>query len=124
MKSIKINNPSVAIKLSKDQAISLGIDITQDEIRGEVETRGVWHIVSSYRALCIANEYDKTSMFTKISSTTIFGKRRLSRPKDSGYHLEGYVSIGGKKYSAYTSSTLFEVDGKLINVATINARIK
>lgn len=123
MKPIKINNPSVAIKLTKEQALSLGIDITQDEIQGEIETRGVWHIVSAYRALCISNEYDETSLFTKISSTTIFGKRRLSRPRQSGYNLEGYVSIGGKKYTAYTSSILFEVDGKLINVATINARI-
>lgn len=124
MKSIKIINPEVAIKLTKDEAVSLGIDITQDEIRGEVETRGPWNIVTGYRALCISNEYVNTSMFTKIASTEIFGQRQLSRPNESGYCLEGYVSIGGKKYTAFTSSTLFEVDGKLINVATINARVR
>lgn len=123
MKSIKIINPEVAIKLTKDQASAFGIDITKDEIRGKLETRGPWNIVTGYRALCISNEYDRSGMFTKISSTTIFGQRNLSTPKQSGYSLDGYVSIEGKKYTAFTSSTLFEVEGKLINVATINARM-
>lgn len=123
MNSIKIINPEVAIKLTKDQAVALGIDITKDEISGELQTKGPWNIVSSYRALCISNDYDRSSMFTKILSTSIFGERQLSRPKQSGYCLEGYVSIGNKKYPAFTSSTLFEVEGKLINVATIHARM-
>jgi hypothetical protein len=124
MKSIKIINPEVAIKLTKDEAVSLGIDITQDEIRGEVTTKGPWDIVTGYRALCISNEYDRSGMFTKIISTTIFGQRRMCRVKQSGYSLDGYVSIKGKDCTAFTSSTLFDVEGKLINVATINVRIK
>jgi hypothetical protein len=124
MKSIKIINPPVAIKLSKEVAQSLGIDITQDQIRGNYETFGVWNIIKSYEALCISNEYDRTGMFPKIASTEIYGRRKLSNPKQSGYHLDGFVSIKGKKYRAFTSSILIEVDGKLIDIATINAVIK
>lgn len=124
MKSIKIINPPVAIKLSKEVAQSLGIDITQDQIRGNYETFGPWGIIRSYEALCISNEYDRSGTFPKIASTEIYGKRKLSNPKQSGYHLDGFVSIKGKKYRAYTSSILIEVDGKLIDIATINAVIK
>lgn len=123
MKSIKFINPDVTIKLTKEQCFELGIDITQDQIRGEIETFGPWNVIKSYGALCITNEYDRTGMFTKIASTTFFGKRKLSNIRQSGYHLEGRVSIGGKKYSAFTSDILIEVDGKLINVATIHARM-
>ena len=123
MKSIKVINPDSAVKLTKEQCISLGIDITKYDIRAEYETVGPWSIIKSFSALCITNEYDKSGMFTKIISTTFFGKRKLSRPKDSGYNLEGYVSIGGKKYSAFSSCMLIEVEGKLINVQTIHARM-
>jgi hypothetical protein len=123
MKSIKVINPDSAVKLTKEQCISLGIDITKYDIRAEYETFGPWNIIKSFSALCITNEYDKSGMFTKIVSTTFFGKRKLSRPKDSGYNLEGYVSIGGKKYSAFSSCMLIEVEGKLINVQTIHARM-
>jgi hypothetical protein len=123
MKVIKVINPDSAVKLTKEQCISLGIDISQDVIRGEYETVGSWSIIRSFSALCITNEYDKTGMFTKIASTSFFGKRTMSNPRNSGYHLEGRVSIGGKKYSAFTSDILIEVEGKLISVATIHARI-
>jgi len=123
MKAIEVFNPTGSIKLTKEQCEILGIDITQDEIRGTMETVGPWNIVRSYKALCISNTYDKSGMFPKLIKTEIFGNRTLSNPKQSGYHLDGYISIGGKKYSAYTSDVLIEVDGHLINVATINARI-
>jgi len=123
MKSIKFINPDVAIKLTKEQCFELGLDINQDEIRGEIETFGPWNVIKSYGALCISNEYDRTGMFTKIASTSFFGKRIMSNPRQTGYQLEGYVSIGGKKYSAFTSDILIEVDGKLINVAVIHARM-
>jgi hypothetical protein len=120
MKSIKILNPDCAIKLSKDNAIYLGIDITKDEIRANYETYGPWNIIKSFEALCISNEYDNSTMFTKIASTEIYGKRKLSNIKQSGYCLNGYVSVNGEKRKAYTSDILFDVEGKLINVATIN----
>lgn len=124
MEPIKVMNPPVAIKLSKEVAQCLGIDITQDQIRGNYETVGVWNVIKSYEALCISNEYDNSGMFPKIASTEIYGKRKLSNPRQSGYYLEGFVSIKGKKYKAFTSSILIDVDGKVIDIATINAVIK
>jgi hypothetical protein len=43
--------------------------------------------------------------------------------RDSGYHLEGRVSLKGKKVSCYSSTELFSVDGVLVNVQVIGARI-
>jgi hypothetical protein len=123
MESIKILNPSGSVKLTKEQCEMLGLDITQDLIRAEYETVGPWNIIKSFRALCVSNKYENSSMFTKLASTEIFGMRNLSRPKESSYRLEGYVSINGKKYSAFTCDMLIEVEGKLINVQTINARM-
>jgi len=122
MKSIEILNPSPSLKLTKEQAEKLGIDITQDIIHAEIETRGPWQIVTSFKALCISNTYEKSFVSYNLAKTEIHGFRKLSNPRQSGYELEGYVSINGKKYTAFTSSVLIEVDGKLINVATINAR--
>lgn len=120
MKSIKILKPDCAIKISKDIALLLGIDITKDEIRAEYKTYGPWNIVVSYEALCISNEYNETGIFPEKVSTEIYGKRKLSKIKESGYCLNGYVSVNGEKRKAYTSDILFDVEGKLINVATIN----
>jgi hypothetical protein len=78
-----------------------------DEIRGEMETFGPWGIPKSYTALVI--EY---------GTNKIYGVRKSSRVRQSGYDLEGYVSIGGKQRSCFTSSVLFErEDGSLVSVA-------
>jgi len=43
--------------------------------------------------------------------------------KEDGYQLEGRVSIGGKKYSAFTTKTTFlRPDGKYVDVATLFVR--
>jgi len=50
----------------------------------------------------------------------IFGMRTMNRPRESGYQQEGRVSVGGKKYRAFTSSTLFErPDGSLVDVGVL-----
>ena len=118
---IIINNPEVAIKLTKEQASLLGIDTTKDQMEGELKTRGAWSIPISYKAICITAIYEKV-YYTKCIQKTIIGIRTLSNVRQGGYHLEGYVSIKGKKYSAFTSSQLFEIEGKLIDVAVIHAR--
>ena len=57
-------------------------------------------------------------------SYTLYGIRTLADCKPGLYNLEGRVSIGGRKVSAYTSSILWSVDGKkLIGTAVIYARI-
>ena len=57
-------------------------------------------------------------------SYTLYGIRTLSDIKQSGYHLDGRVSINGKKYSAFSSDILWSVDGKLVATAVIYARLK
>lgn len=82
-----------------------------DEIRGKLETRGPWSLPVSYTALVITMD------------GKVFGVRTMSYPKESGYHLEGFVSIGGKKYSGFTSSRMFvRDDNSLIDVAVIIIR--
>jgi hypothetical protein len=118
--------PSSVIKLTEEQAKQLGIDITADEIRGEMQTRGPWSIPVSYKAICVSikrgvlpGHYSET-----VTEKTVYGMRSLSGVKQSGYCLEGTASINGRKYKAFTSSELFEVNGRLINVAVIHACTK
>jgi len=118
---IEFKNPSTVIKLTLDQAQNIGIDINNPN--GELKTVGPWGMVKSFKALCISKTYKKDSLLSKVEKTVLHGCRTLSNPKQNGYFLDGYVSVGGKKYSAFTGSQLFEVDGKLIDVATIQTRI-
>jgi len=53
----------------------------------------------------------------------VYGVRSMSRPKESGYVLEGRVSIGGETCSAFTSSHLFQrPDGSLVDVGVLVVR--
>ena len=51
----------------------------------------------------------------------VYGVRKMHHPKESGYQMEGRVSLGGKKYRAFTGGgTLFvREDGSLIDVASL-----
>jgi hypothetical protein len=132
MKNYKIYNKPIssALPITREELIAYGItpeQIEAGEARGEMSTKGPWNIPISYTALCMSTVYDKNPPygFIRIESTTVYGTRTMSNIRQSGYDLEGYVSIKGKKYSAFTSSQLFELpDGKLINVATIHARVR
>lgn len=83
-------------------------DAPINEVRFDIETLGPWQVVSKVRGLAMTLD------------GKIFGMRNMRAPKESGYQLEGRVSVGGKKYRAFTSSTLFERDdGSLCDVATL-----
>lgn len=80
-----------------------------NEVRGDMKHSGPWQIVTGYRALAI-------DMHGRV-----YGMRSLSNPRESGYVLEGSVSIDGHKYRAFTSSKLFHrTDGSLCEVATLH----
>ncbi len=115
-----------AIKVSELQAKDMGIDITQDEIRGNLKTYGVWNIPVSFNSLCVSAKYGakEGSFFESCLEKTVYGNRTMTNVRQSGYELEGYVSIKGRKYSAFTSSQLFDINGHLVNVSIIHARIK
>lgn len=95
--------------------------IAAGEWRGESEHVGMWHILTKYRAIAMemtefdADKYPGTHAKTAI----IYGVRSLEKPKQSGYDLEGYVSINGERLRAFTSSAMFEVNGKLVDVAIL-----
>jgi len=131
MKTTKIWNREEckggALRVTESELLAMDItekDIKAGEKRGELKTYGPWQIPISYRALCVSSIYS-ASYYTKTERTMAYGVRTMTQCSESGYCLEGWVSIGRKKYSAFTSSQLFELpDGRLINVATIHARVK
>jgi len=94
------------------------------EQRAEIETTGYgWNVVTGVRALAMAIDYRTAPEHVSWAATEgeVFGMRALSNPKESGYQMEGSVSIGGVKYRALTSSALFErEDGTLCDVATLH----
>lgn len=126
MEPIVITNPAGAIELTEDQAQQIGLNITQDEQHGELKTFGVWNIPVSFKAICMSAKYSemRLPLLSDCTEKTIYGIRTLTNVRNSGYDLEGYVSIKGKKYTAFTSSELFQVNGKLINASIIHARVK
>jgi len=78
------------------------------ELRFEFETVGPWSIIRKLRGIAMTLD------------GKVFGERSLLNPKESGYQMEGQVSIEGKKYRAFTSSQLFErPDGSLCDVAML-----
>ncbi len=105
--------------------------IESGEMRGEIVSRGPWQIVVSYRALCMSTVYvakEKQHWTAQKESETVHGIRTMTQARESGYQLEGRVSVNGKGFRAFTSSQLFDVrmpDGseKLVNVATVQACI-
>lgn len=131
MKTMKVWNREEcksALPVTEAELLAMGItkkDIEAGEKRGELKTYGPWNIPISYKALCMSmvNTYPDFPSITH--NKTAYGIRTLTDIRQSGYELEGRVSIGGKKYSAFTSSQLFELpDGKLIDVAVIHARVR
>jgi len=121
--TITIDNPATAIKLSVKQAKELGINLNEENVL-KIEQFGPWQIVSSCEGLCVSKTFSKEQGYTEITQVVIYGKRKLSNPKQGSYELEGYVSIKGKKYSAFTSSQLFEIEGKTLQVGVIHARVR
>lgn len=113
-----------AIKLTEDQAKLLFTDaeIAAGVQRGNLASVGPWQIARSYQALCTSNTFNRDKYPVEHGPLHVYGKRTLTKVRESGYALEGRVSVGGKSYRGFTSSQLFELpDGRLISVATIHA---
>lgn len=86
------------------------------EIWGKLKTFGPWQIPLSYKALAMSCDFGK---FARL-----YGLRTMTNIRESGYDLEGRVSIAGRKYRAFTSSMLMQrSDGSLCSVATIHVCI-
>ncbi len=119
-----------ALKITKEEFSNLGVPestIEKGELRGELKTIGPWSIPVSYKALAISRAYtpeDKRRYSAECDEVVAYGMRALSALREDGYCLDGRVSINGKKYRGFTSSQLFEIDGKLVDVATIHVCVK
>lgn len=121
MKKVFVGHYS-AIPVSRDEFLSFGFkeeDIIKGEVMGKLKTYGPWQIPIGYKALAMSTIYDDTKGYTSIFSETVYGFRSMTSCRQEGYELEGRVSVNGKKYRAFTSSQLFDVEGKLVDVAII-----
>ena len=119
-----------ALPITRDELIALGVPaecIEKGEYRGEVKCVGPWQLPVSYKALCMSAVWtpeDRRRFNAERESETVYGMRILISPRESGYALQGFVSVNGRKVRGFTSSQLFELpDGKLVTVATIHACI-
>ena len=111
--------------LTMEQANALGITsehIASGEMRGNMETRGPWCIISSYSAIVCHRNFPEIGSREDVTYT-FWPRRKLSKARQSGYQLEGRVSIAGKSYSAFTANQLVEIDGHLVDLATIFPRL-
>lgn len=115
-----------SLPITREEFKALGLDPDAGNIQGELKTYGPWQIPTSYKALLTSTVYipkDEARYTAEKESETAYRIGTLSRPRQEGYCLEGRVKLNGKSYRAFTSSALFDVDGKLVSVATIHVCI-
>ena len=79
------------------------------DVRFDLETRpGGWRPLKHVAGLAVDR------------GGKVWGWRTLQNPQESGYVLEGKVSVGGQKVRAFTSSQMFmRADGSLCDVAIL-----
>jgi len=119
------NPPAGAIPATEEQLTALGVtpaEIAAGEKRFDMIHAGPWQICTSLAAVVECKDYQEGPHgLTKTARARFWPVRRMSRPKESGYQMEGTVSIAGRKIPAFTSSQLFELpDGRLVDVATLH----
>lgn len=108
-----------ALKLTTEQWQQY-ISPNLEDQRGELETVGMWNVPVAFKAPAVSAVWGEYGAVTY----TLYGPRTLSGCYQSGYHLEGTVSIKNQKRKAFTSSLLCELpDGTLLETATIHARM-
>lgn len=89
-------------------------DIANGSQRFDHAQRFPWGITVSLSGLAVSHNFETGAL-------VIWGKRKLSAPRESGYCYEGRVSVGGTSFRAFTSSMLFQLpDGKLVDVAILH----
>jgi len=123
---LSYDNPtSGSVKATREQLLELGLtdaDIEAGEKRFEMETWGCYGVTRSLRAIVECGEFGDNSTMTWKH---FYSMRTMSNPRQSGYDMEGVVSLGGIKSTCFTSSQLFELPcGKLVDVAVIFSRSK
>ena len=116
---IDVITKEFAIPITLEQARALGITETDMEAyqkRGELKAHGVWNMPISYKAIVEHKDFD-------TGRVQVWSARTMYNVRQGGYELEGYISLGGKRYTCFTSSIMFEIEGKLIDCACIFVRL-
>lgn len=111
-----------ALPITTADAAALGItaaDIAAGEKRLDISTVGPWSVVRTVRGLTRTTDYNPET--NRAVSCTFHGGRTMSRPRPTGYDVEGQVSLQGTKRRAFTSSQMFDIDGTLVEVGILHA---
>lgn len=117
MQAITVPATPGALKLTADQWKNF-LSETMEDQRGNLETFGPWQIPVRYIAPAISIEWGE---YNTPISYTLYGQRTLNSLRQSGYELEGRVSVNGRKVRGFTSSLLVELpDGRLLETAVIH----
>ena len=92
----------------------------------QMKTWGSWGTVVGITALAVSQEFPPASRrhsprTAEECGVTVYGVRTMQSPRESGYNMEGRVSVGGRTCRAFTSSQLFRVEGRLVDVAVLHA---
>lgn len=113
------NQYSSVIKLPADIAAELFTDkeMADGQARFDIKTFGPWHIPQSAYGIVIEAINDGNS--THPTGYIIYGKRTMTNWTQMGYEAEGTVSIANVKRSCFTSSHLFEINGKLLSSSVL-----
>jgi len=112
---LTLNCPGGAVPISEEQFREFVAPELEDQ-HHDVEVRGFWQHPVKLQALAVSYTWKDHYAET----VTLYGKRSLCSLKESGYQLEGRVSISNVKHRGFTSSQLFELpDGRLFDVAVI-----
>lgn len=124
---IDIESPPHAVPVTWEQLEALGItkeDIEAGEKRGESTYVGPWDIMKSYKAIVEHLEWGDSRGTLERKRLRVWPPRTMANIRPCGYDIEGWVSLGGKKVSCFSSSIMFETpDGRLVDCAAIFVRI-
>ena len=116
------NPPAGAIPATVEELTALGF--TQAEI--DAGEKRFEHLpYGRFRAIVERAEWghDSYGMNTGKAWVEFYPIRTLTDTRQNGYAVDGRVSLNGKKHSAFTTDTLFQLpDGRLISAAVIFAR--
>lgn len=120
---IRIENPPAgAIPATEEELRALGF--SQAEIKAG-EKRFEHLPFRRFRAIVERVEWvdDQHGMMTRKAWVEFYPVRTLADTRENGYAMDGRVSLGGRKHSAFTSDVLFELpNGRLISAAVVFAR--
>ncbi len=113
------------------EGVPFPVEIRDGESRFKLEHGGGFHApIRKITGLAISHDFERLSDERCLSyksgprekrhdGITVYGVRSMNAPRESGYNMEGRVSVGGKTIRAFTSSQLFWVEGKLVDVAVL-----